>query len=110
MNKLKFLTVLMLSAGLLSSCAGGDQKETTPETTTNHPVTTTNTSHAYICPMNCENSASNLAGVCPVCGMDLVQNPNYQAATPDSSSPGALDTGNAGTGNMNHDNHEGHNH
>lgn len=109
----KMLSMLILAAGLLSSCGNKDRSETTTETTTNHPSTTTNTSHAYICPMDCENSASNVAGVCPVCGMDLVKNPNYVAATTtDTTSPGAIDTGNAGTEHKghDHDNHDGHNH
>ena len=29
---------------------------------------------AYICPMHCEGSGSEEAGVCPVCGMDYVMN------------------------------------
>lgn len=39
---------------------------------------------AYICPMECEGSASMQPGKCPVCGMDLVKNPNY-TATADST-------------------------
>ncbi|WP_205501395.1 heavy metal-binding domain-containing protein [Rufibacter psychrotolerans] len=34
---------------------------------------------AYICPMECEGSASMQPGKCPVCGMDLEKNPAYQA-------------------------------
>ncbi len=40
---------------------------------------------AYICPMECEGSASNEPGKCPVCAMDLVKNPNYKGAAPDSA-------------------------
>ena len=29
---------------------------------------------AYICPMHCEGSGSDSAGLCPVCGMDYVEN------------------------------------
>ena len=29
---------------------------------------------AYVCPMHCEGSGSDTAGLCPVCGMDLVEN------------------------------------
>ena len=35
---------------------------------------------AYICPMECEGSASHQPGKCPVCGMDLAENPNYKPA------------------------------
>lgn len=30
-------------------------------------------SSEYICPMHCEGSGSDSAGICPVCGMDYVQ-------------------------------------
>ena len=105
-NKIKFLPVLILSAGLMTSCASSDKKDAaTDATTKTEQAAVINTSHAYICPMNCENSASMLAGVCSVCGMDLVENPNYQLARPDSTAPaGAPDTANAGVS------HEGHNH
>lgn len=33
---------------------------------------------AYICPMHCEGSGSSNEGVCPVCGMDYVQNKEHQ--------------------------------
>lgn len=39
-----------------SSGSGGDKHES-----------------AYICPMECEGSASDEAGKCPECGMDLVK-------------------------------------
>jgi hypothetical protein len=29
---------------------------------------------AYVCPMHCEGSGSDTAGLCPVCGMDLIEN------------------------------------
>ena len=29
---------------------------------------------AYVCPMHCEGSGSDSAGLCPVCGMDYVEN------------------------------------
>ncbi|MFB9863090.1 heavy metal-binding domain-containing protein [Rufibacter immobilis] len=35
---------------------------------------------AYICPMECEGSASMQPGKCPVCGMDLEKNPKFQAS------------------------------
>ena len=36
---------------------------------------------AYICPMKCEGSASHQPGKCPVCGMDLVENPDFRPDT-----------------------------
>ncbi|GGK88851.1 hypothetical protein GCM10011405_40690 [Rufibacter glacialis] len=35
---------------------------------------------AYICPMQCEGSASMEPGKCPVCKMDLEKNPAFQAS------------------------------
>ena len=32
---------------------------------------------AYICPMHCEDSGSETAGTCPVCGMDYVANEEH---------------------------------
>ena len=29
---------------------------------------------AYVCPMHCKGSGSDTTGLCPVCGMDLVEN------------------------------------
>lgn len=32
---------------------------------------------AYICPMHCKGSGSDVAGKCPTCGMDYVKNENH---------------------------------
>lgn len=32
----------------------------------------------YICPMHCKGSGSDKPGTCPVCGMEYVENPDYQ--------------------------------
>lgn len=39
---------------------------------------------AYFCPMECEGSASDKPGKCPVCGMALEKNPAYKAPGTDS--------------------------
>lgn len=31
----------------------------------------------YICPMHCEGSGSDSAGICPVCKMDYVENKHF---------------------------------
>lgn len=33
---------------------------------------------AYVCPMHCNGSGSDSAGVCPVCNMNYKQNPDYK--------------------------------
>jgi hypothetical protein len=52
---------------------------------TTQPATEATPALAYICPMECEGSASYSPGKCPVCGMDLVKNPKHTATTPDST-------------------------
>ncbi len=32
----------------------------------------------YICPMHCKGSGSDKPGTCPVCGMEYIENPDYQ--------------------------------
>lgn len=81
------LTLCLLPAlGVFSSC---EQRAATTETpaatTTEAPAATSPeaapvaSTAAYICPMNCEGSASDQPSKCPVCKMDLEPNP---AATP----------------------------
>ena len=36
-------------------------------------------SAAYVCPMHCEGSGSDVAGECPKCGMDYVKNEDHKA-------------------------------
>lgn len=33
---------------------------------------------AYICPDHCKKSGSDKEGECPNCGMELMENPNYE--------------------------------
>ncbi|MBL0073836.1 MAG: hypothetical protein IPP34_19360 [Bacteroidetes bacterium] len=77
MKKSNLLMALLISVGIgFASCGSSENKEaaTQPEA-----VVAINTTHAYVCPMNCENSASDAPGKCVVCGMDLVSNPIMQA-------------------------------
>ncbi len=32
----------------------------------------------YICPNHCPGSGSDKPGVCPVCGMELIENPDWE--------------------------------
>lgn len=34
---------------------------------------------AYVCPMHCKDSGGDMAGKCPVCGMDYVKNEDHKA-------------------------------
>jgi hypothetical protein len=93
MTTTKFLPVLLIAAGMFIACGGGEQKETstTPAENGSQLLAEVDTVHAYICPMHCENSAQMEPGVCKVCGMDLVKNPDYKgeavntAPAPDST-------------------------
>ncbi|WP_019949269.1 heavy metal-binding domain-containing protein [Hymenobacter aerophilus] len=80
--KKALLTLCLLPAlGLLSSCEQQAATTETPAaTTTEAPAATSPeavpaSTAAYICPMNCEGSASDKPGKCPVCKMDLEPNP-----------------------------------
>ncbi|HMT29523.1 MAG TPA: heavy metal-binding domain-containing protein, partial [Bacteroidia bacterium] len=78
MKKTILSIALSLSMAMMISCGGEKPSETTEPVTEQAAVI--NTTHAYVCPMNCENSASDKPGQCSVCGMDLVKNPNYKGA------------------------------
>lgn len=70
--KLLFFTLFisgltLASCGNKSNTANKDSKEYTS---------------AYICPMHCDGSGSDVAGKCPVCGMDYVKNENHTYACP----------------------------
>ena len=107
MKSIKYLPALIIAAGMFVACGGGENKETTTETPTEQ-IAMVDTVHAYVCPMNCEDSGSMEPGVCKVCGMYLVKNPNYKGETasamPDSTASAA------DTASHDHDDHEGHNH
>lgn len=94
--------------GLLISCGGDKPAETT--TTVTEQAAVINTTSAYICPMNCENSGSDKPGVCSVCGMDLVSNPNFKGSATDSTAAQTTDTTATEAGEATKDDHEGHNH
>lgn len=102
----KTMMILALSAGVMfAGCGTKPSEEAQTETATETPAEQSaaiNTTHAYICPMNCEGSASMEAGNCVKCGMALVENPDYVPAegSATSTSEEAHD----------HDEHEGHNH
>ena len=82
---------MLLTSGLFVGCGSSEKKESSTETKTEQ-MATTDTEHAYICSMHCENSGSMVAGVCPVCGMDLVKNPDYKPMTPDTTKTAVPDT------------------
>lgn len=66
MKLLLKLSCLLLICGLITAC--------TPSSNTADESTKEYTS-TYICPMHCEGSGSDSAGICPICEMDYVQNP-----------------------------------
>lgn len=68
--KIIFLSLAFLTAGLAFSSCGGDAEATEKQ---GKEYTS-----AYVCTMHCENSGSEAAGKCPVCGMDYVKNENHK--------------------------------
>ena len=91
--KLKnIIAALVLVLGLGGAAACTQQQPAHEES---HTTSTKITDKAYICPMYCENSASDQPGKCPVCGMDLEKNPDYTgtysapvSASADTTQPG----------------------
>jgi hypothetical protein len=80
MKKTGMMVAVVFATGMLfGACGSTENNETATEANTEKQVAI-NTTHAYICPMDCENSASMEPGTCAVCGMDLVANPNYAGA------------------------------
>ncbi|MBK9047374.1 MAG: hypothetical protein IPL74_11900 [Bacteroidetes bacterium] len=61
MKKSNLLMALLISVGIgFASCGSSENKAATqPEA-----VVAINTTHAYVCPMNCENSASDAHKMC----------------------------------------------
>ena len=58
--------LLFAISSFMASCGGN--------TSTEPANTGIEYTSAYICPMHCEGSGSDSAGLCPVCGMDYVVN------------------------------------
>ncbi|WP_192822644.1 heavy metal-binding domain-containing protein [Rufibacter sp. LB8] len=88
MKKILSISLSVMMALALGSCAQDTktvQQEGQPATAeaTADSTATSTKQMAYVCPMECANSASMNPGKCPVCGMDLVKNPDYVA--PDST-------------------------
>ena len=118
MKKMKMTLIAFAAvsamAVTMTSCGGSENKEAATEAPAAEMAV--NTTNKYVCPMNCENSASDAPGKCVVCGMDLVENPNYagaapaatdSAAAPADSAAGAAEAGHEG---HDHEGHEGHDH
>jgi hypothetical protein len=105
MKKNNLLAVIMLSTGLLFGACGSNETKEATESPVEAEVVL-NTTHAYICPMHCENSASMEPGQCKVCGMDLVSNPDYVETAMDSTASQPM----TDSTTADHENHEGHEH
>lgn len=92
--KIRFSTLLLAAAfGFIFYACGSKQAEVAPEPAEtieemhDHSAEATDTTalgkeytSTYICPMHCEGSGSEEAGVCPVCGMDYVMNKSLEEA------------------------------
>jgi hypothetical protein len=87
MKKLSF-TLLLLASLAGTACKESPARQEQSEATTKQAAATgAGLQLAYICPMNCDGSASNKPGKCPVCDMDLQQNPDYHAPADSAAQP-----------------------
>ncbi|MBN2662085.1 MAG: hypothetical protein JXR68_00425 [Bacteroidales bacterium] len=49
------------------------------DTTTSQPTTLGKEyTSLFICPNHCKDSGGDEFGICPVCGMEYIENPDYQ--------------------------------
>ena len=97
LRALLICTLFSLSIALMYSC---NNKENASEQSEQSEKSGKEYSSAYICPMHCEGSGSDIEGKCPVCGMDYVKNETHNATEHDHDNHEGHD----------HDSHEGHNH
>ncbi|MDB4107845.1 hypothetical protein OAD66_02320 [Bacteroidia bacterium] len=65
--KLSFLLILV---GAMTACTTNIKSDAKSE----HEQNSKEYTSKYICPMHCEGSGSDTAGICPVCSMDYVKN------------------------------------
>jgi hypothetical protein len=84
-----YLMLALVATLAGAACQGTPAQEEQNTKTTTGPEATTEAGKqlAYICPMGCEGSASAVPGKCPVCGMDLVENPDQPAAADSAAHP-----------------------
>jgi hypothetical protein len=77
-----FLILGLLVSGLtLPGCSNNGKSTEAKTTTTESAIAPDSTQQlAYVCPMRCEGSGSNVPGKCKVCDMDLIKNPDHKAA------------------------------
>ena len=87
-----FLTILLAFVLILGSCKN-DSEDTKDDSTAIEKVDTNKIEQdnevdiskskeftsKYICPMHCKGSGSDIAGTCPECGMEYIENPDYIA-------------------------------
>ena len=63
----------------LAGCCQYDKEMKISEATKSAKVEKKELASAYVCPMRCEGSGSDLAGECPTCGMNYVKNEDHNA-------------------------------
>lgn len=66
-----FFAALLLTGIAVSSCGNKSTRSTGTEQQGKEYTS------AYVCPLHCEESGSDEAGKCPVCGMDYVLNEDH---------------------------------
>jgi hypothetical protein len=76
--KISLMGVFLAGSLTFAGCGGNNTGKDSGQTKQNQEQSkqkskTQDQKSAYICPMECEGSASEEAGQCPECGMDLVK-------------------------------------
>lgn len=82
--KLGFFAIVFAMTLFATSCGNHDHSEDGHEQHEGHDndaeetgKTSKEYTSAYICPMHCEGSGSDVEGKCPVCEMDYVANDKH---------------------------------
>ncbi|MCB0515439.1 MAG: heavy metal-binding domain-containing protein [Chitinophagales bacterium] len=81
---------LLISFSFLSACGSQQSsQEGAADVMPDHTVDRTGPEYtsAYVCPMHCKGSGSDVAGKCPACGMDYVLNEKTTTEMQESNTP-----------------------
>ncbi len=76
--------IITFSVSCKSDNSNSQQSDTTQisqktdTTSTQQTVLGKEYTSKFICPNHCTGSGSDEAGICPVCGMEYIENPDYQ--------------------------------
>lgn len=89
MSKIKFYAIVLILLYAFVGCKNTKESNNNVQITDTVVVADTNKQEIetdlsveynskYICPNHCKTSGSKTQGKCPVCGMDYIENPDFE--------------------------------